>query len=88
MKVRLPLEAVWPTGFRWLQALHLDHLLDITGLRFMLLVGAVISGVFGFSWLLDAIQFRCLQHSPWADEGVGKYACLVKADGEKHRCCY
>lgn len=45
MKLHLPLEAVWPTGFRWLQALHLDHLLVITGLRFMLLVSASISGV-------------------------------------------
>jgi len=81
MIVRLPLEAVWPTGFRWLQAFHMDHLLDITGLRFMLLVGALISGLFGFTWLLDAIQLRCLQHTPWSDEGVGKYSCLVKAVG-------
>eukprot|EP00434_Breviolum_minutum_P016379 symbB.v1.2.014436.t1/scaffold1054.1/size141114/8 len=56
----------------------MDHLLDITGLRFMLLVGALISGLFGFTWLLDAIQLR---HTPWSDEGVGKYSCLVKAVG-------
>ena len=42
----------------------------------------------------DIFEYQCpvvtelgARHSPWADEGVGKYACLVKADGEKHRCC-
>jgi len=79
--MRLPLEAVWPTGFRWLEALHMEHLLDITGLRLMLFTGCLISGVFGITWLLDFVQLRCLQHTPWTEEGVGKYSCLVKGVG-------
>eukprot|EP00437_Effrenium_voratum_P055330 CAMPEP_0181534576 /NCGR_PEP_ID=MMETSP1110-20121109/73815_1 /TAXON_ID=174948 /ORGANISM="Symbiodinium sp., Strain CCMP421" /LENGTH=545 /DNA_ID=CAMNT_0023665937 /DNA_START=46 /DNA_END=1680 /DNA_ORIENTATION=+ len=81
MKVRLPLDAIWPTGHRWLQVVHMDHLLEITGLRLMLIIGCLISGVFGVSWILDFIQLRCLQHSPWSDEGVGKYSCLMKVGG-------
>lgn len=79
--MHVPLETIWPSGYRWLQMAHMEHLLDITGIRLMLLIACGISLLFGITWIMDVVELKCLQTSPWGEDEIGQYACLVKLLG-------
>mmetsp|Transcript_46495 Transcript_46495/g.133911 ORF Transcript_46495/g.133911 Transcript_46495/m.133911 type:complete len:570 (-) Transcript_46495:46-1755(-) len=75
--MRLPLERLWPTGHRWLQLLHLDHLIDLnSNIRIMLLLSCVISLSYSAAWLMDVIQLSCFTNTPWKEECIGRWTCL------------
>uniref|UniRef100_A0A7S1L535 Uncharacterized protein n=1 Tax=Alexandrium catenella TaxID=2925 RepID=A0A7S1L535_ALECA len=77
--MRLPLDHFCPTAHRWLQVLHLDHLVEVnSATKAMLMVSSVISVGFSFGWLSDILQLTCFTGHPWTDEGIGQYTCLYK----------
>jgi len=75
--MRVPLDKLWPTAFRWMQVLHLDHLLEFNNrVRIGLLFSCVISLGYSVAWLLDIIQLTCFENTPWKEEGIGRFTCL------------
>lgn len=75
-------EKLFPTTFRWLEVMHLDHIMDFSSpLRMMLAVSCLISLFFGISWLMEFLQLSCFVATPWTKEGVGMYTCLWQLIG-------
>mmetsp|Transcript_70405 Transcript_70405/g.205920 ORF Transcript_70405/g.205920 Transcript_70405/m.205920 type:complete len:568 (-) Transcript_70405:91-1794(-) len=80
--MRLPLEQLCPMAHRWLQVLHLDHLVEVSSAtKAMLMLSCVLSLGFGAAWISDILRLSCFTGHPWTTEGVGKYTCCYELVG-------
>eukprot|EP00929_Paragymnodinium_shiwhaense_P035222 TRINITY_DN19044_c0_g1_i2.p1 TRINITY_DN19044_c0_g1~~TRINITY_DN19044_c0_g1_i2.p1 ORF type:complete len:530 (-),score=106.19 TRINITY_DN19044_c0_g1_i2:77-1666(-) len=80
--MRIPVERCFPGLYHWLEALHLDYLIEIhSPMRVMLFLSCLISLSFSLIWLMDVAQLNCLETTPWRDRGWGDYTCLYKLVG-------
>mmetsp|Transcript_114786 Transcript_114786/g.244995 ORF Transcript_114786/g.244995 Transcript_114786/m.244995 type:complete len:574 (+) Transcript_114786:50-1771(+) len=80
--MRVPLDTLFPAAHRWLQVLHLEHVLEFkSATKVMLMLSCLISLGFSVSWLLDIAQLTCFATSPWTREGVGSWTCLHQLVG-------